>query len=142
MRALKFLLIAFVALPVFTTGCYTTESGKTKATFIPWRNDKVQRRYDRPLVKVQTAVRDAINTHGTLTSEEATTNVLTGQINTRHIWVKLTPDPQSPENITAVTFQARTKYGNPDIPLASQLAESTLAAIIRVENAQPPQPQP
>ena len=94
----------------------------------------MQRRYDRPLAKVLAAVRESLSTLGTLTSEEKTENVITGRIDTRHVWIKVTADPQSPDSISAVTYQVRTKYRNPDLQTASALAEQTTLALIRAEN--------
>ena len=135
MRAIKFTLLAAVALPTFLTGCFTTQDGKSKLTTIPWRTDSIQRRYDRPVEKVLAAARESLSTLGTLTSEEKTKNVITGRIDTRHIWIKVTPDQQAPESISAVTFQVRTKYRNPDIQVAANLAQQTTLALINAENA-------
>jgi|TARA_B100000959_G_C14857337_1_gene572769 hypothetical protein len=135
MRAIKFTLLAAVALPTFLTGCFTTQDGKSKLTTIPWRTDSIQRRYDRPVEKVLAAARESLSTLGTLTSEEKTKNVITGRIDTRYIWIKVTPDQQAPESISAVTFQVRTKYRNPDIQVAANLAQQTTLALINAENA-------
>ncbi|MDP7011128.1 MAG: hypothetical protein QF685_07095 [Verrucomicrobiota bacterium] len=136
MRAIKFTLLAAVALPTFLTGCFTTQDGKSKFTTIPWRTDSIQRRYDRPVEKVLAATRESLSMLGTLTSEEKTKNVITGRIDTRYIWIKVTPDKQAPESISAVTFQVRTKYRNPDIQIAANLAQQTTLALINAENAE------
>jgi hypothetical protein len=51
-----------------------------------------------------------------------------------HVWIKVTADPQSPDSISAVTYQVRTKYRNPDLQIAASLAEQTTLALIRAEN--------
>ena len=94
----------------------------------------MQRRYDRPVAKVLAAVRESLSTLGTLTSEEKTENVITGRVDTRHVWIKVTADSQSPDSISAVTYQVRTKYRNPDLQTAAALAEQTTLALIRAEN--------
>jgi len=134
MRALTITLLTALVLPTLLTGCFTTQDGKAKLTTIPWRTDTVHRRYDRPPTKVLAAVRESLSTLGTLTTEEKTKNVITGRINTRYIWIKVTADPQSPDSISAVTYQVRTKYRNPDLQIASSLAEQTTLALIRAEN--------
>ena len=60
--------------------------------------------------------------------------MITGRIDTRHVWIKVTADPQSPDSISAVTYQVRTKYRNPDLQIAATLAEQTTLALIRAEN--------
>ena len=134
MRAFTITLLAALVMPTLFTGCFTTQDGKSKFTSIPWRTDTVHRRYDRPLVKVLAAVRESLSTLGTLTSEEKTENVITGRIDTRYVWIKVTADPQSPDSISAVTYQVRTKYRNPDLQIAATLAEQTTLALIRAEN--------
>ena len=137
MRAFTITLLAVLVMPTLFTGCFTTQDGKSKFTPIPWRTDTMQRRYDRPLAKVLAAVRESLSTLGTLTSEEKTENVITGRIDTRHVWIKVTADPQSPDSISAVTYQVRTKYRNPDLQTAAALAEQTTLALIRADNPPP-----
>ena len=134
MRLLKFTILAALVLPILSTGCYTTQGGKSKFTFIPGRADTVPKRYDRPVETVLSASREAVERLGTLTSEERTKNVLTGRINSRYVWIKVSPDKQSPENISFVNIQVRTPYGNPDLVLAAEVAMETYAALIRAEN--------
>ncbi len=134
MRLLKSTILAALVLPLLSTGCYTTQSGKSKFTFIPGRADTVPKRYDQPVETVFGAAREAIELVGTLTSEERTKNVLTGRVNSRYVWIKVMPDEQSPENISAVHIQVRTKYGNPDLLTASEMADQTTLAIIRAVN--------
>ena len=135
MRSIKLTLIAAVVLPIFSTGCFTTQDVKSKFTTAPWQTDTIQRRYDRPVAKVLAAVRVSLSTLGTLTSEEITESVITGRVDTRYIWIKVIPDEQAPENISAVTFQVRTKYHNPDMQVAADLAQQTTLALINAENA-------
>lgn len=134
MRLLKSTILAVLVLPLLSTGCYTTQSGKSKFTFIPGRTDTMPKRYDQPVETVFGAAREALQLMGTLTSEERTKNVLTGRVNARYVWIKVMPDKQSPENISAVQIQVRTKFGNPDLLLASEMADQTTLAIIRAVN--------
>ena len=71
MRLLKFTILAALVLPILSTGCYTTQSGKSKFTFIPGRTDTVPKRYDRPVETVLTASREALDLLGTVMPEQA-----------------------------------------------------------------------
>ena len=138
MRAINITILAALVLPILTTGCYTTQSGKSKFTFVPGRTDTVPKRYDRPVATVLAASREALNLLGTETPGQVNpkdkSQVLNGRINTRYIEIKVLPDKQSPTNISAVYIQARTKWGNPDLLLASELSNQITLAIIRAEN--------
>jgi len=81
------------------------------------------------------ATQKAVETLGTVTSVEQTKNVITGRINSRYVWIKVAPDKQAPANISSVTFQVRTKYRNPDMQVAADLAQQTTLALIQAENA-------
>ena len=139
MRLLKFTILAALVLPILSTGCYTTQSGKSKFTFIPGRTDTVPKRYDRPVETVLAASREALDLLGTVMPEQANptdkSHVLTGRINSRYVEIKVLPDKQSPENISEVYIQVRTKYRNPDLLLASELSNQITLALIRAENA-------
>ena len=134
---------------VMSSGCYTTADDKSKFTLIPGRTDSVQRRYDKPVPEVMAAVRSAVSSIGTLTSEkkvpegEMMKNVITGRIDTRRVWVTVRPDKEAPETISAVSFQVRTDSSflvggrNPDLQTAAALAEQTTLALIAAANPQP-----
>ena len=117
-------------MPILFTGCFTTEAGKAKFTPIPWQTDTMQRRYPRPQAEVLEAVRKTLSTNGTITGEEALTNVITARVNTRYVWVKVEQDAQSAE-ISMVTVQVRTKWRNPDQDLAAQIAEQTALNLVK-----------
>ena len=142
MRATKLLVLTTVAA-ILSTGCYSTADDKSRFTLVPGRIDSVERRYDKPVAEVMAAVRSAVGAMGTITSEEATKNVITARINTNYVWVKVTPDKQAPEAISAVRFQVRTKSSwilggrQPDIQTASAIAEQTTLALIAAANPQP-----
>ena len=142
MRATKLLVLTTVAA-ILSTGCYSTADDKSRFTLVPGRIDSVERRYDKPVTEVMAAVRSAVGAMGTITSEEATKNVITARINTNYVWVKVTPDKQAPEAISAVRFQVRTKSSwilggrQPDIQTASAIAEQTTLALIAAANPQP-----
>ena len=141
MRLLKFTILAALVLPILSTGCYTTQSGKSKLTFIPGRTDTVPKRYDRPVETVLAASREALDLLGTVNPEQDNptdkSHVLTGRIDDRYVEIKVLPDKQSPANISAVYIQVRTKDRNPDLLLASELAEKITLALIRAANPLP-----
>ena len=97
----------------------------------------MERRYDKPVADVMAATRVALGAMGTITGEEATKNVVSARINTRYVWVKISPDSQAPEAISAVRIQVRTKYRNPDQQTASAIAEQVTLALIAAANPQP-----
>ncbi len=136
MKALKLLFLTGMAL-VLGVGCFTTADDKSKFTPIPWRTDSVERRYDKPVADVMAATRTALGAMGTITGEEATKSVVSARINTRYVWVKVSPDPQAPDAISAVKIQVRTKYRNPDQQTASAIAEQITLALIAAANPQP-----
>ena len=139
MRLLKFTILAALVLSVLSTGCYSTQSGKSKFTLIPGRTDTVPKRYDRPVENVLAASREALDLLGTMTPEQVNptdkSHVLTGRINSSYVEIKVLPDKQSPENISEVYIQVRTKYRNPNLLLASELSNQITLALIRAENA-------
>ena len=97
----------------------------------------MERRYDKPVADVMAATRIALGAMGTITGEEATKSVISARINTRYVWVKVSPDPQAPDAISAVRIQVRTKYRNPDQQTASAIAEQVTLALIAAANPQP-----
>jgi ABC-type Fe3+-hydroxamate transport system substrate-binding protein len=138
MRAINITILAALVLPILTTGCYTTQSGQSKFTFVPGRTDTVPKRFDRPVAAVLAASREALNLLGTETPGQVNpkdkSQVLTGRINSRYVQIKVLPDKQSPANISAVYIQVRTTWRNPDLLLASELSNQITLALIRAEN--------
>ena len=136
MRAMKKFFLTSMAV-MLGAGCFTTADDKSKFTPIPWRTDSVERRYDKPVADVMAATRIALGAMGTITGEEATKNVISARINTRYVWVKVSPDSQAPDAISAVRIQVRTKYRIPDQQTASAIAEQVTLALIAAANPQP-----
>ena len=148
MRAMKPILLAAAVAVVAGTGCYSSLGGSSNYTPIPFRNDKVHRRYDKPVLMVAEAVKQAIENAGIITkpgvaSRDNNTYIVSGRVDTRHVWVEIKPDPQS-ANISYVTFQTRTKSSwvvggrNPDLVLAGRLAEDTTLKLISIVQNTPP----
>ncbi len=128
MRALKNTIIAAGLAVTCLTGCFTAQDGESRFTFIPGRSDHFQLRPDWPPAKAMQAVQEVLAVEGTITSVEATQNVITARVNERYVWVKVEADPESPD-ISLITFQVRTKWRNPDQAMANRLSALTVAQL-------------
>ncbi|MBR91123.1 MAG: hypothetical protein CMO66_07685 [Verrucomicrobiales bacterium] len=142
MRLKKTILQAGLLAAFCLTGCYATQSGESNYTLNVFSDDKLVRRYDRPVDVVLPAVRKTLADAGVITAEDATTNVISARVNTRYVWVKVESDTES-DNISRVTYQVRTKSSwvvagrNPDVRMAAELAEGTFQNLVVQENPQP-----
>ena len=139
MRLNKSILQAVALAAVMLTGCYATQSGESRYTPNVFSDDKLVRRYDRPVNIVLPAVRKTLADIGVITAEDAKANVISARVNTRYVWVKVEQDAEA-ENISRVTYQVRTESSwlvggrNPDVRLASELAEDTFKNLAEQEN--------
>jgi hypothetical protein len=120
---MKFCLLVAIAATL-TAGCINTVSGN-KAGAVPLVRDRVEGRYERPAATVLQAAKEVLAYNGMVTAETklATTNnipalALEGKVNQRSVWVRV---EQVDPRISAVTVQARTKWGGRDLDLAHQL---------------------
>ena len=128
MRTLKNSIIVAGLAMTFLTGCFTTQDGSSNFTMIPGRSDAFQLRPDWPPTQAMQAVQEVLALEGTITSIEATKNTVTARVNERYVWVKVQTDAESPD-ISLITFQARTKWRNPDLELANRLMSMTVAQL-------------
>jgi len=117
------IFLAFLGVAIMTTGCIKTVSG-TRTAAVPFQKDRVEGRYQRSVDQVYQASVQDIQNNGVLVTEfipHETTNTvraLQGRVNQRDVWISVTAvDPQ----ITQVTVQARTKWGDSDVDLAHEL---------------------
>ena len=139
MRLKYTILQVGVLVAVLLSGCYATQGGSSRYTPNVFSNDKMVRRYDRPVNIVLPAVRKTLGEAGVITTEDATRNVISARIDTRYVWVKVEQDPEA-ENISRVTYQVRTESSwviggrNPDVRLAAVLAEDTFKNLVEQEN--------
>ena len=139
MRLKYSILQVGVLVTVLLSGCYATQGGSSRYTPNVFSNDKMVRRYDRPVNIVLPAVRKTLGEAGVITTEDATRNVISARIDTRYVWVKVEQDPEA-ENISRVTYQVRTESSwviggrNPDVRLAAVLAEDTFKNLVEQEN--------
>jgi hypothetical protein len=127
------IFLAFLGVAVIATGCIKTVSG-TRTAAVPLQKDRVEGRYQRSVDQVYQAAVQVIQSDGVMMTEfipHDTTNTvraLQGKVNQRNIWVRVAAvDPQ----ITEVTVQARTKWGNRDVDLAHQLEKEIALQLTR-----------
>ena len=113
------LLMSFAvfAFAVVLTGCVSTVDGNMKAG-VPFVKDTIEARYQRPVSELILAAQKVIARNGALVSNDTINNVVTGRIDTRTVWVKVT---EVEPGLSAVTVQARTRVGAADILLASDI---------------------
>ncbi|MGD0744422.1 MAG: DUF3568 family protein [Verrucomicrobiota bacterium] len=117
------IFLAFLGVAIITTGCIKTVGG-TRVAAAPFQKDRVEGRYQRSVDQVYQAAVQVVQSDGVLLTEfipHDTTNsvrALQGKVNQRNVWMRVAAvDPQ----ITEVTVQARTTWGDRDIDLAHQL---------------------
>jgi len=117
------IFMALAAIAIATAGCISTVSD-TQTPGNPIGRDSVGGLYQRPLDEVYRAAVKVINNDGTLLTEyipHNTTNTVRafmGRVNQNKVWVRVEAvNPQT----TAITVEARTKWGNQDLDLAHEL---------------------
>jgi len=124
---------ACAGLAIIATGCFSTVTD-TKKAGMPMVQDQVPGRYERSLDQVYQAAVQVVQKNGVVLTEfipHDTTNTvrsLQGKVNDCNVWLRVeTVDPQ----ITQVTVQARTKWGNSDIDLAHELEKEIALQLSR-----------
>src|SRR4051812_7081605 len=115
---IKFLMsLAVLTVSVLLTGCVSTVDGHMKMG-VPLVKDKIESRYQRPIPQIVAAATEVLKRNGALVSNDTINNVVTAQVDTRTVWVKVT---EVEANVSGVTVQARTKGGAADVDLASEI---------------------
>jgi hypothetical protein len=124
---------AFIGALVLVTGCVGTVSGR-KTVAVPFVNDRLEGRYERPVEKVFDAAKQVVRDNGVLISESNllnetnTVKTLEGKVNQRDVWVRVESlDPK----VTGVVVQVRTKGGAADLPLAHELEKQISLKLTR-----------
>jgi hypothetical protein len=114
---------ALVGIAIVTAGCVKTVSD-THTAAVSFGKDNVEQHFQRSLDQAYQAAVTVVNHNGAVVTEyipHDTTNVvrsLKGEVDQCAVWVRVEAlDPQ----ITSVIVQTRTKWGNKDLNLASQL---------------------
>jgi len=114
----KFLVLSLLAAVVgVSSGCYSTETGRTKFG-LPFAKDSIVSRYNRPVATVFAAAKEVLAFNGTLTSENLIDNTLTAKADSKTIYVKVT-EPEA--GIAQIATQVRGSAGGPDLDLASEI---------------------
>jgi len=109
-----------------TAGCYSTADGGKKAG-VPWLKDSVVGRYERPIDQIYEAAIEVLRFNGAIESENSINHSLIGRIDTRRVWIQVLEESPT---ITRVEVQSRSKYGRPDVDLASEV-EKQIALQLR-----------
>ena len=114
------LCISCVLLSIFlsgTTGCYSTADGNKKAG-VPWLKDSLEGRYERPMDQIYEAAIEVMRFNGTVVGENRINHSIIARVDESTIWVRV--EEESP-TITRIEVQARSKWGGPDVVLASEI---------------------
>jgi hypothetical protein len=123
-----------VGIAMVTAGCVSTVTDTHTATMVPFGRDSVEGRYQRPVDQVYQASVQVIQNNGMVITEfipHDTTNTvrsLQGKANQCDVWLRVEAvDPQ----VTQVTVEARTKWGNSNIDLAHELEKEIALQLAR-----------
>ena len=109
-----------------TSGCYSTADGNRQAG-VPFLKDSVVGRYERPMDQIYEAAIEVLRFNGTVVSENRINHSLTARVDNKTVWVRV---QEESTNITQLEVQARTKWGGPDVDLASEI-EKQIALQLR-----------
>jgi len=116
------------------TGCVSTVADTHTAAMVPFGRDSVEGRYQRTVDQVYQASVQVVQNNGVVVTEfipHDTTNTvrsLRGKANQCDIWLRVEAvDPR----ITAVTVEARTKWGNSNIDTAHELEKEIALQLAR-----------
>ena len=125
-------LAVIAGVAIVAAGCVGTVSGKRTGA-VPFINDRVEGRYERPPAQVYTATKEVLNFNGTVLSESTihgTNNVLAleGKVNQRSVWIAVQPVDAK---ITSVIVQARTAGGGTDRQLCHELDKQIALKLVR-----------
>jgi len=125
---------ALVGIALVATGCVSTVTDTHTAAMVPFGQDSVEGRYQRTVDQVYQASVQVIQHNGVVITEyipHDTTNTvrsLLGKANQCDVWLRVeSVDPQ----ITQVTVQARTKWGNSNVDLAHELEKEIALQLSR-----------
>jgi hypothetical protein len=110
-------LLAAVALLPLLSGCVNTVDGHSKAG-VPFRKDRIQSRYERPVNQIFESAKTVLNDFGKLEAENRINHSLVAKVDTRTVVIRV--DEVDP-SVSQVTVQVRTKSGGTDIDLASEI---------------------
>lgn len=118
--AMKLRIIASLVLclaGLVFSGCYTTVDGGKK-TGMPWMKDTIEGRYERSVDELYEATLEVLSFNGTLVSENRINNSVVAKVDTTTVYVQI--EAVGP-TISRVLVQCRTRFGRPDVDLASEM---------------------
>lgn len=119
MKMKIFGLIAVVTVAVAGSGCVNTVDGHQQAG-VPFVNDRVPARYERPVKQILEAARAVIKFNGALIGDNSVNNSLEGRVDEESVYISVTEvDPVKP--LCEVIVQVRTRMGAGDYNLAHEL---------------------
>ncbi|MGC8744319.1 MAG: hypothetical protein ACP5T0_10620 [Verrucomicrobiia bacterium] len=124
-----FTISLMCALTILFSGCYKTVDGHVKAG-VPFKKDKIEGRYERPVPQVFEASKIVLNRFGKIVSEDTISKTLIGKVDTRTVWVRVEEvDPK----VSKITVQVRTKGGSSDIDLAAQIEKEVALQLAQMK---------
>jgi hypothetical protein len=123
------LAAALVLAASVLVGCVSTLDGRHQVG-VPFVKDRVEGRYERPVLDCWTAAKDVLNSNGRIYSEDHLKSTLEASVNERTVWVRVEPLDQK---VTRVIVQAR---GGGSIDLASEI-KSQIAIRLATGNLTP-----
>ena len=124
---------AVVGIAIVATGCVSTVTD-THTAAVPLQRDSVEGRYQRTVDQVYQASVQVLGHNGVVLTEfipHDTTNTVRsvqGKVSNENVWMRI---EEVDSQITQVTVQARTKWGNSDIELAHQLEKEIALQLSR-----------
>ncbi|MCS1410894.1 MAG: hypothetical protein M2R45_04089 [Verrucomicrobia subdivision 3 bacterium] len=115
---LRFVASVVLCLIAFSLGgCYTTVDGGRKVG-PPWMKDTIEGRYERSVEEIYEAALEVLRFNGTLVSENRVNNSMVAKVDTTTVYVQV--EAVGP-TITRVLVQSRTRFGRPEVDLASEI---------------------
>lgn len=85
---------------------------------VPFVKDTIEARYQRPIPELVLAAQKVLSRTGALVSNDTINNVVTGRVDTRTVWVKVS---EVEPGVSGLSVQARTRGGAADVALASEI---------------------
>lgn len=127
------LLAGLLGAAILVTGCISTVNNRT-TTGVPFVKDKVEGRYERPMVPVFEAAKAVVARNGALVNESTlytqtnTVRTIQGKVNQANIWVRV--EGVEP-NLTVVTVQSRSKGGAGDLALSHEIEKQIALELVK-----------
>lgn len=118
MRIKALIPLAFSAVLLLSSGCVSTETGKSAAG-VPLTRDTIVSRYEKPVTALSNATREVLKRNGKLLVDNIVNNSFQAKVNEHNVWVKVS---DVDGKICVVSVQARGPV-NGDIDLAAEISK-------------------